>query len=70
MSAAAQALGVAQVATYRLGQGSVFISNNVPYIVYLNQGSSSQAPPGFVETAVEVAIQNVAGRFNVRARRT
>jgi len=31
----------------------VFISNNVPYIAYLEQGSSSQAPQGMVATTIE-----------------
>ncbi len=40
--------------TRKLGQ-DIFISNNLPYIVSLNEGSSSQAPAGFVEEAVQVA---------------
>ena len=35
---------------------TIFISNNVPYIVELNAGSSSQAPAGFVEEAVQAAV--------------
>jgi hypothetical protein len=31
---------------------AIFISNNVPYINELNDGSSAQAPAGFVEMAV------------------
>lgn len=50
--------GLATVAaTYKLNQGSVFISNNVPYIVRLNQGSSRQAPAGFVQGAIEKAVR-------------
>jgi hypothetical protein len=40
---------------------SIFISNNVPYIQRLNEGSSEQAPSGFVERAeilAEQAIRN------------
>lgn len=33
----------------------VYITNNVPYIRKLNDGSSSQAPSGFVHMAVEQA---------------
>lgn len=33
----------------------LYISNNAPYIQDLNDGSSKQAPPGFVEGAVENA---------------
>lgn len=34
----------------------IFISNNLPYIGRLNEGSSAQAPAGFVERAVQVAV--------------
>jgi hypothetical protein len=39
----------------------IFISNNVPYINSLNNGTSGQAPRGFVQTAIAQSI--------VRARR-
>lgn len=31
----------------------VYISNNLPYIGRLNQGSSKQAPAGFIEAAIQ-----------------
>lgn len=34
---------------------TVYISNNLPYIVPLNNGHSTQAPAGFVEAAVMLA---------------
>ena len=37
--------------TYRLGQ-TLYITNNVGYINSLNEGSSPQAPKGFVQLAV------------------
>lgn len=43
--------------TYRLSRGPVFIVNNVRYGVFLNQGSSAQAPAMFVEQAIAVALQ-------------
>lgn len=39
---------------YKSGD-TVFISNNLPYIVRLNEGHSKQAPAGFVEAAVTLA---------------
>jgi len=49
--------GVASVAAgYKTPQGPVHITNNVPYIVYLNEGSSKQAPSGFVQAAIIKAI--------------
>lgn len=41
--------------------GELHITNNVPYIVRLNEGWSPKAPGGFVEAAVE------AGRAKVKA---
>lgn len=34
------------------GRRSIWVTNNVPYIRSLNDGSSAQAPAGFVERAV------------------
>ena len=41
---------------YKLASGPVFISNNVPYILRLNEGSSKQAPAGFVQRAIQLAV--------------
>lgn len=35
---------------------TLYVSNNLPYIVPLNEGHSAQAPAGFVETAVNAGI--------------
>lgn len=43
---------------YRLKDGTVFISNNVPYIGRLNAGSSAQAPARFVESAILTAVKS------------
>lgn len=52
-----QQSGVASVATsYKLSRGAVFVSNNVPYITRLNDGSSAQAPKAFVQAAINAAI--------------
>lgn len=39
----------------RKSRQTIFISNNLPYIQKLNEGSSSQAPANFVEQAVQIA---------------
>jgi hypothetical protein len=53
VSTAGQQAAVARVAaSYRRSQGPVFITNNVPYVVFLNEGSSKQAPRGFVQNAI------------------
>ena len=35
---------------------SVYVTNNVDYIGFLNAGSSAQAPAGFVEEAVQAGV--------------
>lgn len=53
--------GIARVvAGYTLARGEVFISNGVPYITRLNDGSSRQAPAMFVQTAIRRAVAKVA----------
>lgn len=53
---ASQQQGLARVVGYRIDQGAVYISNNVPYIQRLNEGSSRQAPAMFVEAAIEQGV--------------
>lgn len=54
----ASAAGVAQVATeYKLARGPIHITNNVPYILKLDAGSSKQAPAGFVRRGIIKAIR-------------
>lgn len=43
--------------------GAVFITNNVPYIVKLNQGSSTKAPAAFVQAAISKGVQQAERRF-------
>ena len=56
-SAAAQVSGQAAVATAREIAQPVYVSNNVPYITRLNEGSSTQAPAGFIQRAIRRAIK-------------
>lgn len=42
-------------------QPPIYISNNLPYIIPLNEGHSQQAPAGFVEEAIEAGIKNIKG---------
>ena len=61
-AAAAQAAGRTAVLGYKLQRGRVFISNHVPYIQSLNDGSSQQAPAGFVQSAVRRAVRENSRR--------
>ena len=50
--------GVSVIQANRLKDYMVFwITNNLPYIVPLNNGSSKQAPKFFVETAIKIAAR-------------
>lgn len=48
----------AAVVGYKAGQ-TVYITNNLPYITPLNEGTSAQAPEGFVEKSVLKATATV-----------
>lgn len=37
----------------------IYITNNVPYIQKLNEGSSVQAPAGFIEATILIAEQSI-----------
>ena len=47
--------GRAVIAGWREGRGPIFISNSVPYIIPLDQGSSAQAPSGMSALAIQAA---------------
>lgn len=47
------------VDAYTGGRRSMWITNNVSYIRDLNRGSSTQAPPGFVELALQAGREAV-----------
>lgn len=44
---------------WKVGKGGIFIANNLPYIVPLNNGSSAQAPEGMTEDALLAAEEVV-----------
>lgn len=52
VSFAEQQSGIAQMLNYKLIQGNFYITNNVEYVGRLNEGSSTQAPAGFVQAAI------------------
>jgi hypothetical protein len=56
-----QSSGISSVLGYKLRNGEVFISNNVPYIERLNEGTSNQAPKGFVQDGIEAGIKSLDG---------
>lgn len=64
-STSAQQAGEAEVLSFKLGQGMLYITNVVPYIRRLNNGSSKQAPRLFVEAAVDRALATVRAKTGV-----
>lgn len=48
--------GVASLGGYKIDMGDIYVSNPVPYIVFLNGGTSKQQPAGFVERAIVKAL--------------
>lgn len=61
---ATQAAGTAAVLGYKLGDGPLHITNNVPYIDRLILGSSDQAPPGWDLDAVARAQATVQAQYD------
>lgn len=45
--------------SYLVSQGKAFLANAVPWTVFLNEGSSAQAPAKYVEKALQEAITSV-----------
>jgi hypothetical protein len=64
--ASAQQAGITTVLTFKLGDGVLYVSSNVPYITALNYGHSQQAPAMFVEAAVDRAFAKVNARYKGR----
>jgi hypothetical protein len=61
----AAGLGQSEVVDWKIADGPIYITNNVPYIRRLNAGSSTQAPAGFVESAIQTEV-NKANRRKLR----
>jgi len=53
--------GKVAIAQYKGGtpNAAIYITNNLPYIGKLNDGSSAQAPAGFVERGVMIGVRAV-----------
>lgn len=60
LDTATQQGGIASLITYRLDQGPIIVSNNTPYILKLNEGSSRKAPRLFIQAAVLRGIRQTS----------
>lgn len=47
--------GIRNASGYVANTGGIFITNNLPYIVYLDEGSSQQAPEGMLNAGTQAA---------------
>lgn len=64
--------GLNSLLSWKLEDGPIFATNNVPYIGALNAGHSKQSPRGFVQFALEAAVKQTdaeASRKGARNRR-
>jgi hypothetical protein len=61
--------GENDVLSWRLEDGPIFSTNNVPYIGALDAGHSPQSPRGFVQEAIEKAIRQTYSRAGAQASR-
>lgn len=57
----AQSAGLVSLASYHSLE-VIYISNNVPYIQPLNDGHSSRAPTGFVQTRIDNEVVRAGAR--------
>lgn len=64
-SGAAASSGIAEVLAFKLGDGWLYVSNNVPYIQQLNRGHSKKAPALFVEQCVARAQATIERKLEV-----
>lgn len=55
-----------RVLGYKPPGATIYITNNVKYIGRLNEGYSAQAPAGFVEQSIQVAIAGIRNARVVR----
>lgn len=60
----AQAAGISTVLSYKLGDGTLSISNNVPYIDRLIAGYSAQQPAGWDLQAIDRGAQAIQARYD------
>ena len=56
--------GLAGVLRFKIGDGDLYETNNVPYINMLDLGHSKQAPVGFVAAAVDAAQTTIQSAYN------
>lgn len=61
--------GSSVIAAWKVGRGSIFLTNNLSYIVPLDEGSSAQAPAGMSSSALLAMRQTVGKPSRIFKRR-
>lgn len=61
--------GLNDLLSWKAGDGAIFVTNNTPYIIPLNNGHSAQSPAGFVQVAVEKALIETYSAGATKAQR-
>lgn len=56
------ARGKSTIEEWKVGRGEIFISNSLPYILALENGSSAQRPEGMTQHALDAARRALNGR--------
>lgn len=62
LNTGAATAGAVEVAGWTIADGPIYITNNVPYILRLNAGSSKKAPAGFIESRVQTEVNRANRR--------
>lgn len=62
--------GLNRVLAWKIADGPIFNTNNVPYIKPLNNGHSPQSPPGFIQAAIEKGVRDTYSRGASQAARS
>jgi hypothetical protein len=71
LNEAAQRSGKASLLTWKIGQGDIFIANNVPYINRLNEGWHERMDRfHFVEMAIQRSVEEIGSKVPVEVVKT
>ena len=62
---APQTSGLSSLSKYRLNRAPIFVVNNAPYILRLNDGHSDQAPKMFIQMSIARSVRE-AGKLRGR----
>jgi len=57
--------GLSSLLNWKVDKGTIYITNNVPYISFLNEGTSMQAPPGYVDAIIQRRVDEFNAKGNI-----